>query len=187
MKVITRITQSISKVSKHTILKVQFLSTNSILDPPKKSVKLKTITIWIRLLKLNFWTKKFTNVKGTSKNHKFFSPRIFFSTFSLRKSRPERSPFTLFSVDDEKPSPTKFAGPLSGLSVSGLIAGIFLGLSGLFIGLACVISALHRIEEGHVGVYYKFGALMEVKSPPGVHWMQPFVTQVASIRLEIGG
>ena len=107
--------------------------------------------------------------------------------FSLRKSRPERSPFTLFSVDDEKPSPTKFAGPLSGLSVSGLIAGIFLGLSGLFIGLACVISALHRIEEGHVGVYYKFGALMEVKSPPGVHWMQPFVTQVASIRLEIGG
>ena len=186
MKVITRITQSISKVSKHTILKVQFWSTNSILDP-KKIRQIEKITIRIRLLKLNFWTKKFTNVKGTSKNHKFFSPRIFFSTFSLRKSRPERSPFTLFSVDDEKPSPTKFAGPLSGLSVSGLIAGIFLGLSGLFIGLACVISALHRIEEGHVGVYYKFGALMEVKSPPGVHWMQPFVTQVASIRLEIGG
>ena len=28
---------------------------------------------------------------------------------------------------------------------------------------------------------------MEVKSPPGVHWMQPFVTQVASIRLENRG
>ena len=59
-----------------------------------------------------------------------------------------------------------------------------MGLSGLFIGLACVISAVHRIDEGHVGVYFKYGALlMEVKSPPGIHWMQPFVTQVSSIRL----
>ena len=103
-------------------------------------------------------------------------PELF--EVSPRKSVKE----ILSVVDDEKPSPTKFAGPLSGLSVPGLITGIFLGLTGLFVGLACVISALHRIDEGHVGVYYKYGALMEVKTSPGVHWMQPFVTQVASIR-----
>ena len=125
------------------------------------------------------------SISRVSKSQIFF-PKGNFPWGNQPKTRKVSSPL-LFSVDDEKPSPTKFAGPFSGLSVSGLITGIFLGLGTLFIGLACMISALHRIDEGHVGVYYKFGALMEVKSPPGVHWMQPFVTQVASIRLENRG
>jgi len=112
-----------------------------------------------------------------------FRKDSFLSTDILPEEEIAHDHSINFPIDDEKPSPTKFAGPFSGLSVSGLITGIFLGLGTLFIGLACMISALHRIDEGHVGVYYKFGALMEVKSPPGVHWMQPFVTQVASIRL----
>ena len=77
MKGITRITQSISKVSRHTILKVQFLSTNSILDPPKIRQIEKNHDLDSNS-KVEFLDKKFTNVKGTSKNHKFFSPRKFF-------------------------------------------------------------------------------------------------------------
>ena len=67
---------------------------------------------------------------------------------------------------------------MGGLSVPVIISIVIASLGGLFLGLACVISALHRIREGHVGVYYKYGALMEEVSPPGVHWMQPFVTEV---------
>ena len=80
-------------------------------------------------------------------------------------------------------SVSKFVGPLANVSVPGLISAVLIALGGLFTGLACVIAALHRIHEGHVGVYYKYGALMEDITPPGVHWMQPFVTEVVSIRI----
>lgn len=61
----------------------------------------------------------------------------------------------------------------------GFVALLF----GFVIGLACIISALHRIKEGHVGVYYKYGALMDDISQPGVHWMQPFVTEVVALKV----
>ena len=64
-----------------------------------------------------------------------------------------------------------------------MISTVIIGLGGLFLGLACVISALHRIHEGHVGVYFKYGALMEELTQPGVHWMQPFVTEVVALRI----
>jgi len=44
-----------------------------------------------------------------------------------------------------------------------------------------VMSSLHKIEEGNVGIYYKYGALMEATTGPGVHYMAPFVVDVKEI------
>jgi len=47
------------------------------------------------------------------------------------------------------------------------------------VGVALVLffnSALHRIEEGHVAVYYRGGALLDSIAQPGFHMMLPFLT-----------
>ena len=44
-----------------------------------------------------------------------------------------------------------FVGPLKGLNIQTLITFVLLGLLGLFVGLACVLSALHTVKTGHVG------------------------------------
>lgn len=63
--------------------------------------------------------------------------------------------------------------------VTGSIAGVIL----LFVLVACLITAIHRIQEGHVGVYFKNGALLESVTDPGIHWSQPFVTRVEQIKV----
>jgi len=47
------------------------------------------------------------------------------------------------------------------------------------VGLALILfmnSALHKIEEGHVAVYYRGGALLDTIAQPGFHMMLPFIT-----------
>ena len=46
---------------------------------------------------------------------------------------------------------SQFVGPLKGLNVQTLVTFVLLGLLGLFVGLACVLSALHTVKTGHVG------------------------------------
>ena len=41
---------------------------------------------------------------------------------------------------------------------------------------AVVNLALHRIDEGHVGVYYRGGALLKNIANPGFHMMIPLLT-----------
>lgn len=41
---------------------------------------------------------------------------------------------------------------------------------------------LHRVEEGHVGVYFRAGALLPVISKPGIHLLTPFLTTFRSIQ-----
>ncbi|XP_030025982.1 erlin-2 isoform X1 [Manduca sexta] len=42
--------------------------------------------------------------------------------------------------------------------------------------------SLHKVEEGHVGVYYRGGALLPVTSQPGFHMMIPLLTSYKSIQ-----
>ena len=44
--------------------------------------------------------------------------------------------------------------------------------------LSIFLSPLHRIDEGNVGVYYKYGAIMDTVTHPGIHYMTPFVVDV---------
>lgn len=43
-------------------------------------------------------------------------------------------------------------------------------------------ASLHRIEEGHTGVYYRGGALLNTMSAPGFHLMIPIITSFKSIQ-----
>ena len=62
-------------------------------------------------------------------------------------------------------------------AVSGLIVVLIVA------AVAIPLSALHKIEEGNVGVYYKNGALMDAVSFPGVHYMTPFIVEVVEIKI----
>lgn len=63
----------------------------------------------------------------------------------------------------------------SALPVLGIVAAL-----GLLLPLA-----VHRIEEGHVGVYYRGGALLSTVSRPGYHLMVPWLTSVREIQTTI--
>ncbi|XP_012696733.2 erlin-1 isoform X2 [Clupea harengus] len=43
-------------------------------------------------------------------------------------------------------------------------------------------SSIHRIDEGHVGVYYRGGALLTAPNGPGYHIMLPFITTYRSVQ-----
>ncbi|KAJ7305126.1 hypothetical protein JRQ81_010995 [Phrynocephalus forsythii] len=49
-------------------------------------------------------------------------------------------------------------------------------------GGRCSLYAIHKIEEGHIGVYYRGGALLTSTSGPGFHLMLPFITSYKSVQ-----
>ena len=55
-----------------------------------------------------------------------------------------------------------------------------LGLVGL-----TIILGVHRIEEGHVGVYYRGGALLNEISDPGFHFFIPYITTFNMIQTTV--
>ncbi|KAM8972340.1 erlin-2 [Pelodytes ibericus] len=63
------------------------------------------------------------------------------------------------------------------MSQIGALAAI-----GVAIIAASLLSAIHKIEEGHIGVYYRGGALLTSTSGPGFHLMLPFITSFKSVQ-----
>ncbi|KAG6512587.1 hypothetical protein ZIOFF_030712 [Zingiber officinale] len=47
------------------------------------------------------------------------------------------------------------------------------------------LSMLHQVPEGHVGVYWRGGALLETTTNPGFHWKLPLVTHYEPIQVTI--
>lgn len=45
--------------------------------------------------------------------------------------------------------------------------------------------SLHKIEEGHVGIYYRGGALLPKYSYPGYHMMIPILTSYKSVQITL--
>ncbi|XP_020641800.3 erlin-2 isoform X1 [Pogona vitticeps] len=66
---------------------------------------------------------------------------------------------------------------LSGMTQLGAIAGLAASLVA-----AALFYAIHKIEEGHIGVYYRGGALLTSTSGPGFHLMLPFITSYKSVQ-----
>jgi len=60
--------------------------------------------------------------------------------------------------------------PLAGVTVLAVLLGV------------AVQYSLHRVEEGHVGVYFRGGAMLEKMAGPGFHMMLPFLTSVRNIQ-----
>lgn len=54
-----------------------------------------------------------------------------------------------------------------------------------FVLFLVVNFSLHKIDEGHVGVYYRGGALLKQTSNPGFHMMVPFITTYRSIQVTL--
>jgi len=45
--------------------------------------------------------------------------------------------------------------------------------------------SMHRIEEGHVGIYFRGGALLPTMSYPGYHMMIPLITSYKSVQVTL--
>jgi len=56
------------------------------------------------------------------------------------------------------------------LAIGGVLAFIV-----AIIVTAALIHGYHEIKEGHVGIYYRFGALRDRTTDPGMHFMKPFI------------
>lgn len=61
---------------------------------------------------------------------------------------------------------------------------------GLIILLSTVLlflisGGIHKIEEGHVGIYWRGGRLIDGITEPGFHLMFPFVTSYANIQVTV--
>ena len=63
----------------------------------------------------------------------------------------------------------------------GCIVCLIVTLAVTIISIVAIVDGYHEIKEGYVGVYYKFGALQEGITEPGVHYMQPFVSTTKSV------
>ncbi|XP_038060170.1 erlin-2-B-like [Patiria miniata] len=56
-----------------------------------------------------------------------------------------------------------------------------------FVAIAAIMMnfALHKIEEGHIAVYYRGGALLTSTSGPGFHFMFPFLTSYRTVQITL--
>jgi len=51
--------------------------------------------------------------------------------------------------------------------------------------LFLISGGIHKIEEGHLGIYWRGGRLIEGTTDPGFHLMMPFVTSYANIQISV--
>uniref|UniRef100_A0A7N9AT77 Erlin-1 n=1 Tax=Mastacembelus armatus TaxID=205130 RepID=A0A7N9AT77_9TELE len=60
------------------------------------------------------------------------------------------------------------------------VGAVFAGIAGV---MAIMLhSSIHKIEEGHLAVYYRGGALLTTPNGPGYHIMLPFITTYRSVQ-----
>ncbi len=56
---------------------------------------------------------------------------------------------------------------------------------GLGVLMLIITGGIHKIEEGHIGLYWRGGALMKDSTEPGYHLMLPFITSFANIQISV--
>jgi len=119
------------------------------------------------------------------------------TTTEPEKNSIKESPSVLTKEDDKKETEvpteqTKFLPRQVTVEIEETLAKMSGGSVVVKIGCAAAVvvvavitgiclSNLHTIDEGHIGIYYKYGALMEKTTIPGIHYMAPFVTSVKQV------
>jgi hypothetical protein len=83
-----------------------------------------------------------------------------------------------------RPSPRPSAETSSTINLLSVIAVLVAILVAIALAGANV-AILHQIPEGHVGVYWRGGALLKTITGPGFHSMIPFLTQYEAIQTTI--
>ncbi|OXA41350.1 erlin-2-B [Folsomia candida] len=81
------------------------------------------------------------------------------------------------------PDDTENVLPIAISARQGIGIGIFVIGVAIFVGL--IVASCHEIEEGHIGVYYRAGALLESTSTPGFQVMIPLLTTYRSIQITL--
>jgi len=61
--------------------------------------------------------------------------------------------------------------------------GSALGVLVLAIIVACVVDSYHKIHEGNVGIYFRHGALRDIVTDPGVHFLSPFIEDFKEVKI----
>eukprot|EP00929_Paragymnodinium_shiwhaense_P091349 TRINITY_DN51336_c0_g1_i1.p1 TRINITY_DN51336_c0_g1~~TRINITY_DN51336_c0_g1_i1.p1 ORF type:complete len:331 (+),score=76.86 TRINITY_DN51336_c0_g1_i1:100-1092(+) len=61
------------------------------------------------------------------------------------------------------------------LTVAGIIV----------LAIALVLNGLHSVGEGHVGLYWRGGALLDRITEPGLHWKVPIIDNYAEIQVTV--
>eukprot|EP00727_Mastigamoeba_balamuthi_P003643 m51a1_g13276 putative Erlin-2 (381) ;mRNA; f:1023-2516 len=62
----------------------------------------------------------------------------------------------------------------------GISAAVLAGLSSLL-----VYNGIHIVDEGHVGMYWRGGALLNATTDPGFHVLLPLVTTTANVQITL--
>lgn len=60
---------------------------------------------------------------------------------------------------------------------------VFVALISVLIGL--VVNGLHSVSEGHVGLYWRGGALQARVTDPGLHWKIPMLETFAEVQVTV--
>jgi regulator of protease activity HflC (stomatin/prohibitin superfamily) len=64
-----------------------------------------------------------------------------------------------------------------GLFIFGIVLAVFASL--------LTYAGVHKVDEGHMGVYWRGGALLNSVSEPGFHVMFPFITTAANVQVTL--
>ncbi|KAL6068298.1 Band 7 domain [Balamuthia mandrillaris] len=65
----------------------------------------------------------------------------------------------------------------------GVVGAVALGVPLLLV--TGLLLSVHQVEEGHVGLYFRGGALLNTMAEPGYHFMLPFVTRMANVQITL--
>ncbi|KAG2540052.1 erlin-2-B-like [Panicum virgatum] len=100
-----------------------------------------------------------------------------------RRSPPPPSPAPSMARFQQQPSGRQPPPPGADPFAFGVVA--FIGICFVLISLSVPSSVLHQVPEGHVGVYWRGGALLKTITPPGFHLKLPWITQYEAIQVTL--
>ena len=59
-------------------------------------------------------------------------------------------------------------------------------LLGIFVVAPLIVfSGVHTVQEGHIGVYFRGGAILDGYQEPGWNFMFPFITTVENVQVTV--
>jgi len=71
--------------------------------------------------------------------------------------------------------------PTRGNLVCKLISAIVVVVVAIII--ACMVDSYHKVHEGNVGIYFRYGAIRDKVTEPGVHFLMPFIEDYKEIKI----
>ncbi|XP_044369516.1 erlin-2-B isoform X4 [Triticum aestivum] len=99
--------------------------------------------------------------------------------FTPRQRLPTPSPSLSPQQSRSRQPPPPGSDPLA----LGVV--IFIAVCFLLVSISAPSSILHQVPEGHVGVYWRGGALLKTITTPGYHLKLPFITQFEPIQVTL--